>query len=206
MRSSPGTCSCASGRASTTNTCRPTTGRTSIWSTPTARASPRSAEDGPVFEGKTYPLDLLIYATGFEVQKTGIYNEIRGEDGREINETYADGIRTLLGVHTHGYPEPVHHGRLPGLVPVQPDLHAAGAGRPHRRVHQACARAWLRRHRRDAGDRGVVGAGGDHPSRQDQPQRRTARPAITTSKASSTAARTATTTAASTRTANTSMR
>jgi cation diffusion facilitator CzcD-associated flavoprotein CzcO len=62
------------------------------------------AEQGPVFEGKTYPLDLLIYATGFEVQKTGIYNEIRGRDGREINEVYADGIRTLFGVHTHGFP------------------------------------------------------------------------------------------------------
>ncbi|HLK25660.1 MAG TPA: NAD(P)/FAD-dependent oxidoreductase [Caulobacteraceae bacterium] len=60
--------------------------------------------EGPVFEGKTYPLDLLIYATGFEVQKTGIYNEIRGSDGREINETYAEGMRTLFGVHTHGYP------------------------------------------------------------------------------------------------------
>ncbi len=60
--------------------------------------------EGPVFEGVTYPLDVLIYATGFEVQKTGIYNEIRGRDGREINEVYADGIRTLLGVHTHGFP------------------------------------------------------------------------------------------------------
>jgi len=62
------------------------------------------APEGPVFEGQTYPLDLLIYATGFEVQKTGIYNEIRGRDGREINEVYADGIRTLFGVHTHGFP------------------------------------------------------------------------------------------------------
>jgi len=60
--------------------------------------------EGPVFEGRAYPLDLLIYATGFEVQKTGIYNAIRGKGGREINETYADGIRTLFGVHTHGYP------------------------------------------------------------------------------------------------------
>ena len=59
---------------------------------------------GPVFEGKQYPLDVLIYATGFEVQKTGIYNEIRGATGVEINETYRDGIRTLFGVHTHGYP------------------------------------------------------------------------------------------------------
>ena len=59
---------------------------------------------GPSFEGVTYPLDTLIYATGFEVQKTGIYNQIRGRDGKEINETYADGLRTLFGVHTHGYP------------------------------------------------------------------------------------------------------
>ena len=64
----------------------------------------RIGPQGPEFEGKTYPLDVLIYATGFEVQKTGIYNEIRGRDGREINETYADGLRTLFGVHTHGYP------------------------------------------------------------------------------------------------------
>ncbi len=62
------------------------------------------APEGPVFDGRTWPLDLLIYATGFEVQKTGIYNQIHGRDGREINETYSDGIRTLFGVHTHGYP------------------------------------------------------------------------------------------------------
>jgi cyclohexanone monooxygenase len=61
-------------------------------------------ETGPVFDGKTYPLDVLIYATGFEVQKTGIYNQIHGRDGCEINEVYKDGIRTLFGVHTHGFP------------------------------------------------------------------------------------------------------
>ncbi|WP_293904152.1 NAD(P)/FAD-dependent oxidoreductase [Phenylobacterium sp.] len=61
--------------------------------------------EGPVFEGTSYPLDLLIYATGFEVQKTGIYNQIRGEGGVELNERYdKDGIRTLLGVHSHGFP------------------------------------------------------------------------------------------------------
>ena len=60
--------------------------------------------EGPVFAGQTYPLDLLIYATGFEVQKTGIYNEIRGQDGRTLEQTYSEGMRTLLGVHTHGFP------------------------------------------------------------------------------------------------------
>jgi cation diffusion facilitator CzcD-associated flavoprotein CzcO len=61
-------------------------------------------EKGVVFEGVTYPVDVLIYATGFEVQKTGIYNQIVGKAGVEINETYKDGLRTLFGVHTHGYP------------------------------------------------------------------------------------------------------
>ena len=61
-------------------------------------------EKGPVFRGREYPLDLLIYATGFVVQKTGIYNEIRGENGLELNEKYADGMRTVFGIHSHGYP------------------------------------------------------------------------------------------------------
>jgi len=61
-------------------------------------------EKGPVFEGKQYELDLLIYATGFEVQKTGIYNQIKGQGGRDLNEKYHDGIRTLVGIHSHDYP------------------------------------------------------------------------------------------------------
>jgi cation diffusion facilitator CzcD-associated flavoprotein CzcO len=61
-------------------------------------------EQGPVFEDTQYELDLLIYATGFEVQKTGIYNQIKGELGLDLNDKYADGIRTLLGIHSQGYP------------------------------------------------------------------------------------------------------
>ncbi|MDH3641654.1 MAG: NAD(P)/FAD-dependent oxidoreductase [Gammaproteobacteria bacterium] len=62
------------------------------------------AERGPLFAGKLYELDLLIYATGFEVQKTGIYNEIIGVDGLDLADKYATGVRTLLGVHSAGYP------------------------------------------------------------------------------------------------------
>src|SRR5579883_2566132 len=61
-------------------------------------------EKGPVFEGKQYELDLLIYATGFEVQKTGIYNQIKGQGGLDLNDKYRNGIRTLLGIHSYGYP------------------------------------------------------------------------------------------------------
>ena len=59
---------------------------------------------GPVFEGTQYALDLLIYATGFEVQKTGIYNRITGVGGRDLTDKYSSGIRTLFGLHTQGYP------------------------------------------------------------------------------------------------------
>jgi cation diffusion facilitator CzcD-associated flavoprotein CzcO len=61
-------------------------------------------EEGPVFDGKVYPVDLLILATGFEVQKTGIYNRIVGEGGLDLNDKYSDGMRTVLGIHSHGYP------------------------------------------------------------------------------------------------------
>ncbi len=61
-------------------------------------------ESGVVFEDKTYELDLLIFATGFEVQKTGIYNHIVGERGLDLQEKYSTGIRTLFGIHTHGFP------------------------------------------------------------------------------------------------------
>ena len=60
--------------------------------------------EGPVFDGRTYPVDLLVMATGFEVQKTGIYNRIVGRDGRDLDDKYASGIRTLLGIHTAGFP------------------------------------------------------------------------------------------------------
>jgi cation diffusion facilitator CzcD-associated flavoprotein CzcO len=111
-------------------------------------------EKGPVFEGNQYALDVLIYATGFEVQKTGIYNEIRGETGLELNDKYSNGIRTLLGIQSHGYPNLFLNGRLPGIVPVQLDGDAADAGRPHRGVYRLREAGWL------SDDRCCTGCGG----------------------------------------------
>jgi len=61
-------------------------------------------EKGPVFEGKQYEVDVLIYATGFEVQKTGTYNEIKGVGGLSISDKHRDGVRTLLGIQSQGFP------------------------------------------------------------------------------------------------------
>jgi cation diffusion facilitator CzcD-associated flavoprotein CzcO len=61
-------------------------------------------ERGLVFAGQEYPVEVLIYATGFEVQVTGIYNDIRGENGLELNDKYKNGMRTVFGIHSSGYP------------------------------------------------------------------------------------------------------
>jgi len=41
---------------------------------------------GPEFEGQRFDVDLLIYATGSEVQKTGTYNKIIGKRGVNLDE------------------------------------------------------------------------------------------------------------------------
>ena len=61
-------------------------------------------EKGPVFEGRQYEVNVLIYATGFEVQRTGTYNLIKGANRVNLNDKYRDGVRTLLGVQSQGYP------------------------------------------------------------------------------------------------------
>ncbi|MBB83821.1 MAG: monooxygenase [Deltaproteobacteria bacterium] len=64
----------------------------------------RITERGPEFDGEVFDVDLIIFATGFEVQQTGIYNRIVGRDGLDLEDKYADGIRTVLGIHSRGYP------------------------------------------------------------------------------------------------------
>ncbi|MGB7113196.1 MAG: NAD(P)/FAD-dependent oxidoreductase [Mycobacterium sp.] len=63
--------------------------------------------DGVVVDGVKYPLDCLIFATGFEVgtsysQRTGF--EIIGRDGLTLTDKWADGVRTLHGLHVNGFP------------------------------------------------------------------------------------------------------
>ena len=63
--------------------------------------------DGVVVDGIEYPLDCLIFATGFEVgtsysQRTGF--EVIGRDGLTLTEKWGDGVRTMHGVHVNGFP------------------------------------------------------------------------------------------------------
>ena len=57
--------------------------------------------------GVEYPLDCLIYATGFEVsasyaQRSGMV--IRGVGGLSLTDKWAQGLSTLHGMHTRGFP------------------------------------------------------------------------------------------------------
>jgi cyclohexanone monooxygenase len=60
---------------------------------------------GVVHDGVEYPLDVLVYATGFQWMATSTFNMIKGRDGRTLNEKWRDeGTRTFLGLHSHGFP------------------------------------------------------------------------------------------------------
>ena len=67
----------------------------------------RITERGVVAGGKEYELDCLIYATGFEVgtaytRRAGY--DIAGRQGMALSEKWAQGMRTLHGFQTRGFP------------------------------------------------------------------------------------------------------
>jgi cation diffusion facilitator CzcD-associated flavoprotein CzcO len=64
-------------------------------------------ENGVVVDHVEYPVDCLIFATGFEVgteyrQRTGF--EVIGRDGLTLTDKWADGVRTFHGLHVNGFP------------------------------------------------------------------------------------------------------
>ena len=62
-------------------------------------------KNGVVHDGVEYPLDVLIYATGFQWMASGLFNTTVGRDGRTIKETWdAEGTKTFLGIHAQGFP------------------------------------------------------------------------------------------------------
>ncbi|TDJ20109.1 MAG: NAD(P)/FAD-dependent oxidoreductase [Deltaproteobacteria bacterium] len=71
------------------------------------RGVERITEKGVVVDGQEYQLDCLIFATGFEVgtdyaRRAGC--RLIGRSGISLTEKWADGIRTLHGMHSRGFP------------------------------------------------------------------------------------------------------
>jgi cyclohexanone monooxygenase len=67
----------------------------------------RITASGVVAAGTEYPVDCLVYATGFEVgtpytQRAGC--EIFGRDGLTLSAKWADEVSTFHGLTSHGFP------------------------------------------------------------------------------------------------------
>ncbi|MDA0978691.1 MAG: NAD(P)/FAD-dependent oxidoreductase [Proteobacteria bacterium] len=67
----------------------------------------RITEKGVVVAGVEYEVDCIIYASGFEVgtpyERRSGYDTI-GRNGVKLSDYWTDGMRTLHGVHVHGFP------------------------------------------------------------------------------------------------------
>ncbi|MFI4934671.1 MAG: flavin-containing monooxygenase [Caulobacterales bacterium] len=64
-------------------------------------------EHGIVANGREYEIDCLIYATGFEVgtsytRRAGY--EVVGRDGLTLTQKWKDGVSSLHGMHSRGFP------------------------------------------------------------------------------------------------------
>src|SRR5262249_7044512 len=106
----------------------------------------RITESGVVVGGKGYPGDCIIYGTGFEVgtpfkNRTGF--DLTGRDGVRLSEYWAGGMRTLHGVHAHGFPNAFF---------VQPTQGANLISNvPHNLTDAALTIATIVKHARDEG-------------------------------------------------------
>jgi len=95
------------------------------------RGVDRITEKGLVFEGVEYQVDCIIFATGFEVgtaytRRAGF--EVFGRGGKSLTEHWADGIKTLHGFYSNGFPNCFHMGIT---------QNALTANFPHMLVEQA---------------------------------------------------------------------
>ncbi len=71
------------------------------------RGVDRITANGVQVQGREYELDCLIFATGFEVgtdysRRAAI--ELVGSGGRSLTQAWESGVRTLHGMHVHGFP------------------------------------------------------------------------------------------------------
>ena len=67
----------------------------------------RITAKGLIVDGEEYEVDCIIFATGFEVgtdysRRAGY--ETVGRSSRTLTEHWAKGVRTLHGMHAHGFP------------------------------------------------------------------------------------------------------
>ncbi|MBR8740795.1 NAD(P)/FAD-dependent oxidoreductase [Nocardiopsis sp. MG754419] len=75
----------------------------------------RMTEDAIVVGETSYPVDCVIFATGFDVGVSGVVSgtmPVRGRGGHGLLESWGQGPRTLHGFYSHGFPNLFHLGSL----------------------------------------------------------------------------------------------
>ncbi len=81
---------------------------------------------GLVYDGIEYPVDCIIFATGFEVGTSYTRRaefEIYGRGGKSLTDHWADGVKTLHGFYSAGFPNCFHLGVLQNaLTPNFPHM------------------------------------------------------------------------------------
>ena len=80
---------------------RPNVHLVDIHSSPIEKITPEGVQVG----GQVYPCDDLVLATGFDAITGAVMAvDIRGRDGQVLNDKWAKGPRTYLGLATQGFP------------------------------------------------------------------------------------------------------
>lgn len=62
---------------------------------------------GVVVGGKEYEVDCLVFASGYDLGMGFLYGtnlHIEGRDGQVLSEKWQDGLKTLHGMNSHGFP------------------------------------------------------------------------------------------------------
>ncbi|TVV76268.1 flavin-containing monooxygenase [Sphingomonas solaris] len=81
----------------------------------------RITEDAVVVDGVSYPVDCIVYGSGFEVgsgYKSRLGFEIHGRDGIALTDAWADGPATLHGMLARGFPNLMIFDQLQGGIAI----------------------------------------------------------------------------------------
>jgi cyclohexanone monooxygenase len=78
-------------------------------------------ETGLIANGEHYELDCIIFATGFEVgtsytRRSGY--DVVGRDGQKLSDKWENGLRTVHGLQTEGFPNAFFMGFTQGAITV----------------------------------------------------------------------------------------
>ncbi len=68
----------------------------------------RINEKGLVVDGEQYDVELIVFGTGFEPERTPVFrrvgHDVVGRNGISLAKKWADGAQTLFGMMTRGFP------------------------------------------------------------------------------------------------------